>query len=117
MMMIKQELIPIITSRGPSPLRSEHSSLPLNQGGLKFLTPDNRSGNLNWSKLLTSHVDDNDVIVTETKHYKIVHQIKKELQKLKICALTTEPDESQQYILSLVSENGASSCLAALLLK
>ena len=34
---------------------------------------------------------------------------KQELQKLKISALTAELDGSQQYIVSLVSEKGASS--------
>ena len=64
---------------------------------LNILKPDERRNDLDWSNLVTSHSDNDDVIAAETRQYKTVDQIKKEkqeLRKLKISALTTEPDEN-----------------------
>ena len=42
-------------------------SVPLSNGAMNMLIPDDRSSQLDWSMLLTSHLHD-DVIAAKTRH-------------------------------------------------
>ena len=118
---IREKLIPNMTGQNPpsSPIR-ELLALPLRNGGLNIMTPDDRTNDLTWSKEVSQHLSDEDATNVEYKQHKSIKIIKKqktEILKSKIDSIQMTLEANQQYSMALASEKGASSWLTALPLK
>ena len=95
-------------------------SLPLSKGGLNILSPEDRRNDLQWSKDVTFHLDEEDLTTAEAKQHSTVNLIKKqkqEIQKTKLEEVKCNLNDKQRHAVTLVSEKRASSWLAALPLK
>ena len=119
--LLTTKLIPDITGRGQLSI-AERSlfSLLLSKGGLNILSPDDRRNDLQWSKDVTSHLDEEDLTTAEAKQHSTVNMIKKqkqEIQKTMLEEVKCNLNDEQRHAVTLVSEKGASSWLAALPLK
>ena len=116
---IKENLIPAIT--GKNDITDEERSLfslPVRDGGLNIVHPQDRVEELNWSRQMAACLDNDDD--PETQQSLIVKQIRKEKStkiKEKISVLIEKLDENQRYALDLSIEKGASSWLNTLPLK
>ena len=116
--LLTTKLIPNITGRGQLS-KAERSlfSLPLSKGRLNILSPEDRRNDLQWSKDVTSHLDEEDLTTAEAKQHSTVNMIKKqkqEIQKTKLEEVKCNLNDEQRHPVTLVSEKGASSWLAAL---
>ena len=65
---IREKLIPNLTGQNPpsSPMR-ELLALPLRNGGLNIMTPDDRTNDPTWSKEVSQHFSDEDATNVEYK--------------------------------------------------
>ena len=107
------KLIPNITGRGQLPI-AERSlfSLPLSKSGLNILSPEGGRNDLQWSKDVTSHLDEEDLTTAEAKQHSTVNMIKKEkqeIQKTKLEEVKCNLNDEQRHAVTLVSEKGASA--------
>ena len=118
---ICEKLIPNMTGHNPpsTPVR-ELLALPLRNGELNIMTPDDRKNDLLWFKEVSHHLSYEDATNVEYKPHKSIKIIKKqktEFLKTKIDSLQMTLEANQQYSMALASEKGASSWLTALPLK
>ena len=67
-----------MTGQNPpsSPMR-ELLALPLRNGGLNIMTPDDRTNDLTWSKEVSQHLSDEDASNVEYKQQKSIKSNKK----------------------------------------
>ena len=81
--LLTTKLIPNITGRGQLSI-AERSlfSLQLSKGGLNILSPEDRRNDLQWSKDVTSHLDEEDLTTAEAKQHSTVNMIKKQKQEI-----------------------------------
>ena len=110
---ICEKLIPNMTGQNPtsSPMR-KLLALPLRNGGLNIMTPDDRTNDLTWSKEVSQHLSDEDATNVEYKQQKSIEVIEKqrmEILKSKIDPLPMTLEANQQYSMALASEKDASS--------
>ena len=111
--------IPAITGR--SNITDEERSLfslPVRDGGLNIVHPEDRVEELNWSRQMAACLDNDED--AEAQQSSIVKQVRKEKSakiKGKISILKEKLDENQRYALDLSIEKGASSWLNTLPLK
>ena len=116
---IKENLIPAITGR--SNITDEERSLfslPVRDGGLNIVHPEDRVEELNWSRQMAACLDNDED--AEAQQSSIVKQVRKENTakiKGKISILKEKLDENQRYALDRSIEKGASSWLNTLPLK
>ena len=92
-------------------------SLPIKDGGLNILMPDDRTHEYAHSKRMTEPFLENDAIAISTGQIAIAESIRKEkrnLLKLKRDHLIDDLDVNQKYSLELASEKGSSSWIHAL---
>ena len=89
--LLTTKLIPNVTGRGqPSVTERRLFALPLSKGGLNIFSPEDRRNDLQWSKAVTSHLDEENLTTAEAKQHATVNMIKKqkqEIQKLKLEAV------------------------------
>ena len=116
---IKENLIPAITGR--SDITDEERSLfslPVRDGGLNIVHPEDRVEELNWLRQIAVCLDNDDD--AEAQQSSIVQQVRKEKSakiKDKISILKEKVYENQRYALDLSIEKGASSWFSTLPLK
>ena len=115
---ISEKLLPALT--GKTTHTEEHRllfSLPLKNGGLNILSPDDRAGDYPRSVALSECPNGMEPLAAENSLYKILREFKK--QKLqnnntKIEKLEEVLTEGELYAMKLSSEKRASSWLNAL---
>ena len=115
---ISEKLLPVLT--GKTTHTEEQRlllSLPLKNGGLNILSPDDRAGDYSRSAALSECLNGMEPLAAENSQYKILREFKK--QKLqnnntKIEKLEEVLTEGELYAMKLSSEKGASSWLNAL---
>ena len=74
--LLTTKLIPNITGRGQlSMTELSLFSLALSKGGLNILSPEDRRNDLQWSKDVTSHLDEEDLTTAEAKQHSTVNMI------------------------------------------
>ena len=79
--LLTTNLIPNITGRCQhSSTERSRFSLPLSKVGLKFLSPEDRRNDQQWSKAVTSHLDEEDLTTAEAKQNSTVNVIKEQKQ-------------------------------------
>ena len=81
--LLTTNLIPNITGRGQlSIVERSLFSLALSKGGLNILSPEDRRNDLQWSKDVTSHLDEEDLTTAKAKQHSTVNMIKKQKQEI-----------------------------------
>ena len=105
---ISEKIIPNITGQDrPTEPERKLFSLPLRNGGLNIMVPQDRKNDLRWSRDVASHLNSDDITTCERNQNKAIVKIKKEkseILKSKTTAIETELDETQRYATALASE-------------
>ena len=119
--LLTTKLIPSTTGRGqPSVTERSLFSFSLSKGGLNIFSLEDRRNDLQWSKVVTSHLDEEDITTAEAKQNSTVNMMKKqkqEIQKMKPEAVKCNLNDKQRHAATLNLEKGASSWPAVLPLK
>ena len=115
---ISEKLLPALT--GKTTHTEEQRllfSLPLENGGLNILSPDDRAGDYSRSVALSECLNGMEPLAPENSHYKILREFKKQIlqnNNTKIEKLEEVLTEGELYAMKLSSEKGASGWLNAL---
>ena len=92
-------------------------SLPVRDGGLNISLPEDRQQEINWSREMSSCLENDDAELQQTVVIKQIRKEKSSKIKEKMAFLKDRLHENQRYALDLAAEKGASSWLNTLPLK
>ena len=116
--LIKNKLIPALT--GKQEVSEDDRllfSLPVRDGGLNISLPEDRQQEINWSREMSSCLENDDAELQQTVVIKQIRKEKSSKIKEKMAFLKDRLHENQRYALDLAAEKGASSWLNTLPLK
>ena len=92
-------------------------SLPVRDGGLNISLPEDRLQEINWSREMSSCLENDDAELQQTVVIKQIRKEKSSNIKEKMTFLKDRLHENQRYALDLAAKKGASSWLNTLPLK